>query len=154
MKPYVWRFKLEIRCFPTWTILSNTFFIGYKLNFIAIGYRRNLRMLRNHHFTKYYLKLEVVVSVCLCSKRREVNWNFFFFLTWLFPFLDHFWHVLGIIAVKIKRFSVSFVVSISICMDKKSRWYMYIPSWDTFYQTIQRPDWLGLLKTDNIITWQ
>ena len=23
---------------------------------------------------------------------------------------------------------------------------------DTFHQTIQRPDWLGLLKTDNIIT--
>ena len=24
---------------------------------------------------------------------------------------------------------------------------MCIPSWDTFYQTIQRPDWLGILKT-------
>ena len=30
---------------------------------------------------------------------------------------------------------------------------MYIPSWDTFDQTIQRPEWLGLLKTDSIITW-
>ena len=29
---------------------------------------------------------------------------------------------------------------------------MYISSSDTFDQTIQRPEWLGLLKTDSIIT--
>ena len=32
--------------FPAWSILSNTFFIDYKLNFIAIGYRRDLCMLK------------------------------------------------------------------------------------------------------------
>ena len=37
---------------------------------------------------------------------------------------------------------------------KKSKWYMYVPSLDTFHQTIQRPHWLGLAKTDDIITWQ
>ena len=34
------------------------------------------------------------------------------------------------------------------------RVYMYIPCGDTLHQTIQRPDWLRLLKTYNIITWQ
>ena len=55
------------------------FFIAHKLNFIAIGYRRNLCMIKNHHFTKYFLKLGEVVCVCLCSEKREVNWNYFSF---------------------------------------------------------------------------
>ena len=55
------------------------FFIACKLNFIAIGYRRNLCMFKNHHFTKYFLKLEAVVCVCLCYERREVSWNYFTF---------------------------------------------------------------------------
>ena len=77
-----------------------------------------------------------------------------FLKTWLFSFFDHFLHALGIIAFNTKIFSVCFFVSMFICMKKKSKWYMHIPSWDTFHQTIQRPDWLGLLKTDSIITWQ
>ena len=60
------------------------FFIACKLNFIAIGYRRNLCMFKNHHFTKYFLKLGAVVCVCLCSERREVNWNYFSFPVWTF----------------------------------------------------------------------
>ena len=60
------------------------FFIAHKLNFIAIGYRRNLCMIKNHHFTKYFLKLGEVVCVCLCSEKREVNWNYFSFPWWAF----------------------------------------------------------------------
>ena len=60
------------------------FFIAYKLNLIAIGYRRDLCMFKNHHFTKYFLKLAVVVRVCLCSEKREVNWNYFSFPVWTF----------------------------------------------------------------------
>ena len=45
------------------------FFIAYKLNFIGIGYRQNLCMFKNHHFTKCFLKLGTVVCVCLCSER-------------------------------------------------------------------------------------
>ena len=36
-------------------------------------------MFKNHHFTKYFLKLGAVVCVCLCSERKEVNWNYFSF---------------------------------------------------------------------------
>ena len=55
------------------------FFITYKLNVIAIGYRQNLYMFRNKQYTEYFLKLEVVVCVCLCSERRGVSWNYFSF---------------------------------------------------------------------------
>ena len=48
---------------------QHVFFIAYKLNFITIGYRQNLCMFKNHHFTKYLLKLGTVVCVCLCSER-------------------------------------------------------------------------------------
>ena len=58
---------------------QHVFFIAYKLNFIAIGYRRNLYMFKNHHVTKYFLKLGAVVCLCLCSERREVSWNYFSF---------------------------------------------------------------------------
>ena len=46
---------------------------------MAIGYRRDLCMFKNHHFTKCFLKQAVVVRVCLCSEKREVNWNYFNF---------------------------------------------------------------------------
>ena len=36
-------------------------------------------MFKNHHFIKYALKLGTVVCVCLCSERKEVNWNCFSF---------------------------------------------------------------------------
>ena len=36
-------------------------------------------MFRNRHFKKYLLNLGVVVCVCLCSDRREINWNYFSF---------------------------------------------------------------------------
>ena len=36
-------------------------------------------MFRDCHFTKYSLKLGVVEWVCLCSERREFNWNYFSF---------------------------------------------------------------------------
>ena len=52
-------------------------FFAYKLNFIAIGYRRNLCMFKNYHFTKFFIKLGAVVCVCLCSERRQVSWNSF-----------------------------------------------------------------------------
>ena len=54
-------------------------FIAYKLNFIAIGYRQNLSMFKNHHFIKYFLKLGTVLCVCFCSERKEANWNYFSF---------------------------------------------------------------------------
>ena len=57
----------------------NKFFIAQKLNLTAIGYRRGLCMFKNHHFTKYFSKLAVVLCVCLCSEKREVNWNYFSF---------------------------------------------------------------------------
>ena len=57
---------------------------AYKLNLIAIGYRRDLRMFKNHHFTKYFWKVAVVVRVCLCSEKREVKWNYFSFPVWTF----------------------------------------------------------------------
>ena len=70
-----------------------------------------------------------------------------FLKTWLFSFLGKFLHALGIIAFNIKRFSVCFFVSVSICMKKhQNGTCMYTD------QTIQRPEWLGLLKTDSIIT--
>ena len=70
----------------SFSVLSSAiyFFIDYKLNLIAIGYRRDLCMFKNHHFTKYFLKLAVVVRVCLCSEKREVNWNYFSFPVWTF----------------------------------------------------------------------
>ena len=43
------------------------------INFIAIVYRQNLYMFKNHHFTKFFLKLPAVVCVCLCSERRETS---------------------------------------------------------------------------------
>ena len=52
-------------------------FFAYKLNFIATGYRRNLCMFKNYHFTKFFIKLGAVVCVCLCSERRQVSWNSF-----------------------------------------------------------------------------
>ena len=61
---------LEILCFPTWDILSNRFSIAYKLNFIAIGYRQDLCKFKNYHFTKYLVKLGVVVCVFVCFGRR------------------------------------------------------------------------------------
>ena len=36
-------------------------------------------MFKNHYFTNYFLKLGAVVCVCLCSERKEVNWNYFSF---------------------------------------------------------------------------
>ena len=60
------------------------FFIACKLNFIAIGYRRNLCMFKNYHFTKFFIKLGAVVCVCLCSERRQVSWNYFSFPVWIF----------------------------------------------------------------------
>ena len=93
------------------------------------------------------------LSILIIKKFINAN-NKVFLKTWFFPFFDHFLDALGIIAFNIKRFSVCFFVSMFICMKKKSKWYMHIPSWDTFHQTIQRPDWLGLLKTDHIITQQ
>ena len=36
-------------------------------------------MFKNRQFTKYFLKLGAVVYVCLCSERKEVNWNYFSF---------------------------------------------------------------------------
>ena len=36
-------------------------------------------MFRDCHFTKCSLKLGVVELVCLCSERREFNWNYFSF---------------------------------------------------------------------------
>ena len=61
----------------SFSVLSSAiyFFIDYKLNLIATGYRRDLCMFKNHPFTKYFLKLAVVLHVCLCSEKREVNWN-------------------------------------------------------------------------------
>ena len=49
------------------------FFITYKLNVIAISYRQNLRMFKNHQFTKQFLKLGTIVCVCLCSERNVYN---------------------------------------------------------------------------------
>ena len=69
-----------------------------------------------------------------------------FLKTWLFPFLGHFLHTLRIIAFDIKRFSTYFFVYMTL-HRKKIKWYMYIPCCKTFHQTIQRPDWLELLKT-------
>ena len=68
-----------------------------------------------------------------------------FLKTWLFPFLGHFLHALGIIAFNIKRFFTCFFVYMS--QHGKIKWYMYIPSCETVHQTIHRPDWQGLLKT-------
>ena len=34
---------------------------------------------KNCHFTKYFIMLEAVVCLCLCSERRKVNWNYFDF---------------------------------------------------------------------------
>ena len=34
---------------------------------------------KNHRFTKYFIKLGTVVCVCLPSGRREVNWSYFSF---------------------------------------------------------------------------
>ena len=60
------------------------FFIAYELNFIAIGYRRDLWISNNYHFTKYFIKLGAVVCVCLRSGKREVNLNYFSFPIWTF----------------------------------------------------------------------
>ena len=38
-------------------------------------------MFKNHHFTKYFLKLGAIVCVCLCSER---NWNYFSFPVQIF----------------------------------------------------------------------
>ena len=46
--------------------LKILFFIGYKQNFIASNYRQDLFMFNNYQFTKYFIKLEVVVRVFLC----------------------------------------------------------------------------------------
>ena len=64
---------------PNEGYLKQYVFIAYKLNFIAIGYRQNLCMFKNNHFTKYFLKLGTVVCVYLCSERKEANWNYFSF---------------------------------------------------------------------------
>ena len=70
-----------------------------------------------------------------------------FLKTWLF--LGHFLYALGIIAFNMKKIYVCFFVYMSISMEK---WYMYIPSWDTFDQIMEKDDWQGLLKIYNIIT--
>ena len=41
-------------------------FISYKQNFIASDYRQDLFMFNNYQFTKYFIKLGVVVRVFLC----------------------------------------------------------------------------------------
>ena len=46
--------------------LKILFFIGYKQNFIASDYRQDLFMFNNYQFTKYFIKLGVVVRVFLC----------------------------------------------------------------------------------------
>ena len=83
----------------------------------------------------------------LQSQRPQIlsKVNDSFLKTWLFPFLGHFLHALGIIAFNIKRFFTCFFVYMS--QHGKIKWYMYIPSCETVHQTIHRPDWQGLLKT-------
>ena len=46
--------------------LKILFFISYKQNFIASDYRQDLFMFNNYQFTKYFIKLGVVVRVFLC----------------------------------------------------------------------------------------
>ena len=54
-------------------------------------------------------------------------------LVLLITCLGHFLHALGIIVSNIKRFSVCFfIIYMSICMGKKSKYYICIPSSDTF----------------------
>ena len=36
-------------------------------------------MFKNYHFTKYFLKLGTAACVCLCSEKKEANWNYFSF---------------------------------------------------------------------------
>ena len=69
-----------------------------------------------------------------------------FLKTRLFPFLGHFLHTLRIISFNIKRFFTCFFNYMTL-HRKKIKWYMYIPSCETFHQTMQWPDRLGLLKT-------
>ena len=78
------RWSLKFDAFQRELFSAINIFIAYQLNLIAIGYRRDLCMFKNHHFTKYFLKLAVVVRVCLCSEKREVNWNYFSFPVWTF----------------------------------------------------------------------
>ena len=66
-------------------------------------------------------------SILIIRKFIKAN-NKAFLKTWLFPFLGHFLHALGIIAFNIKRFYVCFFVSMSIYMEKSSKWYTYVPS--------------------------
>ena len=51
---------------PNMGFLKILFFIAYKQNFIASDYRQDLFMLNNYQFTKYFIKLGVVVCVFLC----------------------------------------------------------------------------------------
>ena len=74
----VWCLMLEIWSFSTWTITSNTIFIAYKLIFIVTGYKQRLCKIENYQFTKYFIKLEIGVCVCVCFLvfwEETRNWN-------------------------------------------------------------------------------
>ena len=72
------------------------------------------------------------------SKTFKTQW-WMFLKTWLFPFLGYFLHPFRIMASKSFCLFL-YCLYVFLHEKKESKWYMYIPSWDTFDQAIQRPD--------------
>ena len=52
-------------------ILSNTFFIDYKLNFIAVGYRRDLCMLKSPLYKIFHKAVNSIVPVFAFWEERD-----------------------------------------------------------------------------------
>ena len=65
------------------------------------------------------------------------------------PISWSFFACLGNYRIQHQKIFCLFLCSRVYLHGKKLKWYIHILSWD---QTIKRPDWLGLLKTDNITT--
>ena len=52
------------------------YFIPYKINFIAIGYKKDLCMFNSYYLTIQFKKLGAAVCVFLELMRRGFNWNY------------------------------------------------------------------------------
>ena len=86
--------------------------------------RINLHM-KNVSVTAITKLMQANLSILITTKFKNQNLSKandkVFLKTWLLSFLGNFLHTLGIIAFNIKRFSVCFFVSMSICMKKKNQ---------------------------------
>ena len=104
---------------------------------------------KNIKFRLLQLPTAANISILISTKFKNQTLskaNDSFFKNLALPFSWKFSHALGIIAFDIKIFSTYFFIYMTLHRNK-IKWYVYIPSCETFHQTIQRPDWLGLLKT-------